>query len=170
MPVDIHSGMVSSTGLQPLFNSALYLIPTNPLLGISPPAAPPIPIASGNPSFLSLHLPPSSSSPSSSLGCEPNRSLSLCPPAGLLSFFFSRQGTGPTKNCRSSEPRRRRPSSIRRVVFWGRPMWTRGLVRGLRVGLWATPHCVANILNFCKVAIFFFPKIFPFFRLVSSRE
>lgn len=148
----VHSGIVSSTGLQAFLSSALDLSPTNPLLGESPP--PPIPIASGKTSFLSLSFPSTtSSSPCSSMGCEQNRSLSEWAPTEPFPFF-SMQGTASTRNCRSSEPRRRpRVSSIRRVFFWGRPMWTSGLVLGLCVGLGPTPHCVANSLNFCKVAI-----------------
>ncbi|KAE8716486.1 hypothetical protein F3Y22_tig00110114pilonHSYRG00115 [Hibiscus syriacus] len=43
--------------------------------------------------------------------------------------------------------------SIRNVVL-GRRKLTRGLVLGLLVGLWVTPQCVANRLNFCNVVIF----------------
>lgn len=56
----VHSGIVSSTGLQAFLSSALDLSPTNPLLGESPP--PPIPIASGKTSFLSLSFPSTTSS------------------------------------------------------------------------------------------------------------
>lgn len=35
----------------------------------------------------------------------------------------------------------------------GRRKLRRGLVLGLRVGLWVTPHCVASSLNFCSVVI-----------------
>ncbi|KAL4363590.1 hypothetical protein GQ457_04G006330 [Hibiscus cannabinus] len=46
-----------------------------------------------------------------------------------------------------------RVRSIRSVVL-GRRKLTRGLVLGLLVGLWVTPHCVANSLNFCNVVMF----------------
>lgn len=104
------------------------------------------------------------SSSSSSFGSEDtNRSFSeflRIRINSLLFSFSSFSSSGESNRCFSwsgGDSRRRRlvlrQRSIRREVF-RRGSWTSGLVLGLRVGLWATPHCIASSLNLCSVAIF----------------
>lgn len=158
--------MVTSMGRQPLLNSILCLNPIQPALG--EPGSPPNALrplsfdaktTSLFPPYFSLTtLPSSSSSSSSNVGDDRNKSFKVRPLKSLSPFFFS--GKLPTKLCGYDISRQVDDlrllvlvRSIRRVVL-GRRKLTRGLVLGLLVGLWVTPHCVANSLNFCNVAIF----------------
>lgn len=150
--------MAASRGRQALLIRDLCLNPTQP--GLGEPAG-----STNKPFTLILktsHLPPITSLASPLLpsfskggGDDTNKSFKV-------SLFFSGSGariagwrwTG-GGSCRGGDKRPEpelRVSSMRRVVFLRR-RWTRGLVLGLRVGLCATPHCVASSLNFCNVAI-----------------
>lgn len=174
--------MVISIGRHALLSSILCLNP-NPD-GLGEPGSLPNPLRPLNfvpntttspfPPHFSLSPLPWSSSSFSNDGEDTNKSFKLRLLNSLSSpFFFSAKF--PTKLCGFDISRQVDDfrllflvRSIRKVVL-GRRKQTKGLVLGLLVGLWVTPHCVANSLNFCKAAIvlyFFFPFQVP--SLVKS--
>lgn len=191
-----YSGIVRSMGLQAFLSKYLCLNPTQ--TGLDKPGSSPTPVPlpcnffiARKTSVLSLILPLSLSltlfcrccCPSSSSSKEEtNRSFNLLrlwttnKSLQSLCFWSSTAisfGVGSVISLQRLLELR--VSSMRRVVFL-RGNWTNGLVLGLLVGLWATPHCVARILNFCNVAIHpsflsvFFRDIFGsgFWRLSSG--
>lgn len=167
--------MVTSTGRQALLSN---LYRNDAVTGLKEPvlSAPPrraadmppptLPVAGNNPTSSSSNL--LSETLSSGGGDDTKRSFSLCRTliSPLFSFFLALSGgarLGSESMPRSSEdssrqanrPRRSvRLRSMRRVLR--RRRWMTGLADGLLVGLAATTaHCVARILNFCKVGILF---------------
>lgn len=154
-PIFNYSGILTSIGRQTLLSNRCRNVADNGRIDRAPipltadPILPPSPSISGEKSPLDG-------------GDETNKSLSLW----LPTVSFSLSGESPSLEIRSGEasspddsewslPHPPPPPpplrSIRRV--FRRRRWMTGLVVGLRVGLPATAHWVANSLNFCRVAI-----------------
>lgn len=153
-----YSGIATSTGRQALLNNRCRKVADN---GRNDPPPPLLnsPLEGSNISLtfsetLSANAGGEDTNKSFSLLLQTNSSFSFSgdlrsAPLGLRSGETSWQRGGsllPT-------PPVARLSSIRRVFL--RRRWITGLADGLLLGLPATAHCIANSLNFCRVAIWF---------------